>query len=111
MKNMFAATKHIAEQDEFQIQYILFCLLQDCLYTGASSPFMCKHYDMMHSDEKYKKKYELIREKHGLLDHELVQLNRKRLINALEDLITGGGKKKFTDVIKQINFSMHGGFY
>ena len=111
MSNMVAATKHIAEQDEGQIQYILFCLLQDSMYTGSSSPFMCKHYDMMHSDEKYKEKYDLLRDVHGLFDYELVPLNRKRLVNALEEFISGGGKKKFTDVIKQINFSMHGGFY
>ena len=72
---------------------------------------MCKHYDMMHSDEKYKEKYDLLRDVHGLFDYELVPLNRKRLVNALEEYISGGGKKKFTDVIKQINFSMHGGFY
>ena len=55
MSNMVAATKHIAEQDEGQIQYILFCLLQDSMYTGSSSPFICKHYDMMHGDENTKK--------------------------------------------------------
>ena len=46
-----------------------------------------------------------------LEDYQLAPLNRKKLLGAFEDVITGGGRKRFTNVLSQIKHSQETGEY
>ena len=62
---------------------------------------------MYKRDEDFYKK-----ETNGVLeDYQLAPLDRKRLFNGMEDLITSGGRKKFVGVLSQLKQSYENGEY
>ena len=57
-------------------------------------------------------KISIKKETNGVLeDYQLAPLDRKRLFNGMEDLITGGGRKKFVGVLSQLKQSYENGEY
>ena len=83
-------------------QYILFCLLQDTLYNNTTNPIFSQLYKQnlytRYADEP-------------LVDVELCPLNRKRLMSGMENLITGGGRRRFVGVLNSVDKSFHTGEY
>ena len=103
MKNFIYGIDHLMNEDEITQHYIYFILLQECLYNKATSPLIAQMYDR--DDDFYKADVD------GLEDYQLAPLLRKKLLEAFEDLITGGGRKKFVNVISQIKQSQEVGAY
>jgi hypothetical protein len=83
-------------------QYILFCLLQDTLYNGTSNPIF---------SQLYKQDLYTRYDEEPLVDVELAPLNRKRLMSGMENLITGGGRRRFVGVLNSVDKSFHTGEY
>jgi hypothetical protein len=83
-------------------QYILFCLLQDTLYNSTTNPIF---------SQLYKKDLYTRYDDEPLVDVELAPLNRKRVMEGLQELITGGGRRKFVGVLGNIDKSFHRGEY
>ena len=100
MKNFQYGISEIVELPSNTQQYILFCLLQDTLYNSTTNPIFSQLYkqDLYERDEL-------------LVDVELAPLNRKRLLDATQELITGGGRKKFVGVLNSIDKSFSTGEY
>jgi hypothetical protein len=83
-------------------QYILFCLLQDTLYNSTTNPIF---------SQLYKQDLYTRYDDEPLVDVELAPLNRKRVMESLQELITGGGRRKFVGVLGNIDKSFHRGEY
>ena len=83
-------------------QYILFCLLQDTLYNSTTNPIF---------SQLYKQDLYTRYDDEPLVDVELAPLNRKRVMESLQELITGGGRRKFVGVLGNIDKSFHKGEY
>ena len=92
MKNMVDGIQQMVNAHPSTQSWIFFILLQDCLYNKTTSPFFVEMYKR---DEDFYKK-----ETNGVLeDYQLAPLDRKNLFNGMEDLITGGGRKKFVGIL------------
>ena len=100
--NITYGINEILELPKETQQYILFCLLQDTLYNNTSNSIFSQLYKQnlytRYADEP-------------LVDVELCPLNRKRLMSGMENLITGGGHRKFVGVLNSIHKSFHTGVY
>ena len=83
-------------------QYVLFCLLQDTLYNDTTNPI----FSQLYKQDLYTRE-----DDDPLVDVELSPLNRKRVLKGLEELITGGGRKKFVGVLNSVEKSFHTGEY
>tara|TARA_Y100001960_G_scaffold313018_1_gene375444 strand:+ start:381 stop:767 length:387 start_codon:yes stop_codon:yes gene_type:complete len=103
MKNFKYGIGELLNEDEITQHYIYFILLQECLYNKTTSPFLSQMYQR--DDDFYKKDVD------GLEDYQLAPLLRKKLLDAFEELLTGGGRKKFVNVISQIKKSLEVGEY
>lgn len=104
MKNFVYGIDELVNEDTTTQHYLFFILLQDTLYNGTTSPFFSQ---MFKRDEDFYK----VDTDGGLEDYQLAPLLRKKLLEAFEDLITGGGRKKFTNVLSQIKHSQEIGEY
>jgi hypothetical protein len=102
MGNISYGISEILELPKDTQQYILFCLLQDTLYNNTTNPIFSQLYKQdlytRYTDEP-------------LVDVELCPLNRKRVMNGLQELITGGGRRRFVGVLNSIDKSFHTGEY
>ena len=102
MGNISYGISEILELPKDTQQYILFCLLQDTLYNNTTNPIFSQLYKQnlytRYADEP-------------LVDVELCPLNRKRLMSGMENLITGGGRRRFVGVLNSVDKSFHTGEY
>ena len=104
MKNFVYGIQQMVNEHPSTQTWIFYILLQDCLYNTTTSPFFSQMYQR---DEDFYKK-----ETNGVLeDYQLAPLDRKRLFNGMEDLITSGGRKKFVGVLNQLKQSYENGEY
>ena len=104
MKNFVYGIQQMVNEHPSTQTWIFFILLQDCLYNKTTNPFWVEMYQR---DEDFYKK-----ETNGVLeDYQLAPLDRKKLFNGMEDLITGGGRKKFVGILSQMKQSYENGEY
>ena len=104
MKNMVDGIQQMVNAHPSTQSWIFFILLQDCLYNRTTNPFIA---EMYRRDEDFYKK-----ETDGVLeDYQLAPLDRKKLFDGMEDLITGGGRKKFVGILSQMKQSYENGEY
>ena len=96
-KNFSKGVDEILNLSPLTQKYLWFCVLNECLYTTESNPFLTQMYksDGFYDDENPE----------GLEDVCLVPMNRARLIEGMKSLLMNGGKKKFTDTLRTINES------
>jgi hypothetical protein len=96
-KNFSKGTDEILNLPIQTQKYLWYCVLNECLYTTESNPFLTQMYksDGFYDDENPE----------GLEDVHLVPMNRARLVEGMKSLLMNGGKKKFTDTLKQIEDS------
>ena len=102
MKNIQYGISQILELSNETQQYILFCLLQDTLYNDTTNPI----FSQLYKQNLYTRYVD-----EPLVDVELSPLNRKRVMDGLEELITGGGRRKFVGVLNSVDKSFHTGEY
>ena len=100
MKNLIYGIQQIIELPEQTQQRLLFCVLQETLYNPTTNPFLYQ----MYKDDPFP-------EETSMNDTELIPLNRNRLFAGIENLITGGGRKKFVGVLNSIDKSISTGEY
>ena len=104
MKNFVYGIQQMVNEHPSTQTWIFYILLQDCLYNKTTNPFWVEMYKR---DEDFYKKETI-----GVLeDYQLAPLDRKRLFNGMEDLITGGGRKKFVGILSQMKQSYEKGEY
>ena len=104
MKNFVYGIQQMVNEHPSTQTWIFYILLQDCLYNKTTNPFWVEMYKR---DEDF---YKI--ETNGVLeDYQLAPLDRKRLFNGMEDLITSGGQKKFDGVLNQLKHSYEHGEY
>ena len=104
MKNFVYGIQQMVNEHPSTQTWIFYILLQDCLYNKTTNPFWVEMYKR---DEDFYKK-----ETNGVLeDNQLAPLDRKRLFNGMEDLITGGGRRKFVGILSQLKHSYENGEY
>jgi len=94
MRNFVHGIKVLVNEDEKTQHYIFFILLQECLFNKTTSPAFLEMYKR--DDTFYK-----VDTDGGLEDYQVAPLHRKKLKEAFEDLITGGGRSKFTNILKE----------
>ena len=102
MKNIQYGISQILELSNETQQYILFWLLQDTLYNTTTNPI----FSQLYKQDLYTRYVD-----EPLVDVELSPLNRKRVMDGLEELITGGGRRKFVGVLNSVDKSFHTGEY
>ena len=102
-KNFSKGTDEILNLPPLTQKYLGFCVLNECLYTTESNPFLSQMYK---TDGLYRE------EDCDILDDvQLVPMNRARLVEGMKSLLMNGGKKKFTDTLKTIDESADKGDY
>tara|TARA_B100001964_G_C14190464_1_gene580810 strand:- start:838 stop:1209 length:372 start_codon:yes stop_codon:yes gene_type:complete len=104
MKNLVYGIQELVNEDPTTQHYLFFILLQDTLYNGTTSPFFAQMYNR---DEDFYK----VDTDGGLEDYQLAPLHRKKLLGAFEDVITGGGRRKFTNILSELKQSFEKGEY
>ena len=97
LKNFIKGVDEILDLPSGQQQYLWFCMLNECLYTQESNPFLAQMYK---SDGLYD-----VDDAEPLEDYQLVPMNRARLIEGMKTFLMNGGKKKWTDTLRIINES------
>ena len=100
MKNLIYGIQQIIELPEITQQRLWFCVLQETLYNPTTNPFL----HQMYKDDPFP-------EETSMNDTELIPLNRNRLFAGIENLITGGGRKKFVGVLNSIDKTYNTGEY
>ena len=111
MKNMVDGIQQMVNAHPSTQSWIFFVLLQDCLYNKTTNPFFVEMYRRDEDFYKVDTDGGLEYLTNNLEDYQLGHLDRKRLINGMEDLITGGGLKKFVGVLNQLKHSYENGEY
>ena len=96
-KNFSKGIDEILNLDHINQKYLWYCVLNECLYTTESNPFLSQMYKSNVMDWEDGKPL--------LEDVQLVPMNRARLIEGMKSLLMNGGKKKFTDTLKRIEDS------
>tara|TARA_Y100000593_G_C4171820_1_gene267431 strand:- start:228 stop:614 length:387 start_codon:yes stop_codon:yes gene_type:complete len=99
MRNFKYGIEQLVNEDTLTQHYIFFTLLQECLYNETTIPYIQQMY---HRDIDFYK----VDDTDDLEDYQLIPLQRKKLLEAFEEVITGGGRKKFTNVISKIKQSL-----
>jgi len=99
MRNFKYGIEQLVNEDTLTQHYIFFTLLQECLYNKTTIPYLQQMY---HRDIDFYK----VDDTDDLEDYQLIPLQRKKLLEAFEEVITGGGRKKFTNVISKIKQSL-----
>ena len=111
MKNMVDGIQQMVNAHPSTQSWIFFVLLQDCLYNKTTNPFFVEMYRRDEDFYKVDTDGGLEYLTNNLEDYQLAPLDRKRLINGMEDLITGGGRKKFVGILSQLKQSYEKGEY
>jgi hypothetical protein len=96
-RNFSKGIEEILNLDPASQKYLWYCVLNECLYTTESNPFLSQMYKSNEMDGEF--------EKPLLEDVCLIPMNRARLIEGMKSLLMNGGKKKWTDTLKTINES------
>ena len=96
-KNFSKGIDEILYLDHLNQKYLWYCVLNECLSTTESNPFLTQMYKSNGMDWEYDKPI--------LEDVQLVPMNRARLIEGMKSLLMNGGKKKFTDTLRAIEES------
>ena len=111
MKNFVYGIQQMVNESSNTQSWIFFILLQDCLYNRTTNTFFSQMYKR--DEDFYKIDTDGVLEflTDNLEDYQKGHLDRKRLINGMEDLITGGGRKKFVGVLSQLKQSYENGEY
>ena len=99
MRNFKYGIEQLVNEDTLSQHYIFFTLLQECLYNQTTIPYLQQMY---HRDIDFYKTDDT----DDLEDYQVVPLHRKKLLQAFEDVITGGGRKRFTNVVAEIRKSV-----
>ena len=99
MRNFKYGIEQLVNEDTLTQHYIFFTLLQECLYNETTIPYIQQMY---HRDIDFYK----VDDTDDLEDYQLIPLQRKKLLEAFEEVITGGGRKKFTNAISKIKQSL-----
>jgi len=84
----------INENPDFQY-YLLWIFFNNSLFNKTTNPFL---------DQHLRENYNEI-EKEDIFDFYLTVMNKKRLLQAVEDFVTGNGGARFKKVLKEINQS------
>tara|TARA_Y100000588_G_scaffold312220_1_gene338775 strand:+ start:533 stop:961 length:429 start_codon:yes stop_codon:yes gene_type:complete len=108
MRNFKYGIEQLVNEDENTQKHIYFILLQECLYNKTTSPFLSQMYQR---DEDFYKVDNDGADTQHLDDYQLAPLLRKKLLEAIEEVITGGGRKKFRNVISKIKQSQEVGAF
>jgi hypothetical protein len=95
--NFSKGIEEIMDLPQQNQKYLWYCVLNECLYTTESNPFLTQMYK---SDGFYD-----VNDCEGLEDVCLIPMNRARLVEGMKSLLMSGGRKKFTDTLKTINDS------
>ena len=111
MKNFVYGIQQMVNAHPSTQSWIFFVLLQDCLYNKTTNPFFVEMYRRDEDFYKVDTDGGLEYLTNNLEDYQLGHLDRKRLINGMEDLITGGGLKKFVGALNQLKHSYENGEY
>lgn len=96
-KNFSKGVDEILNLNPLDQKYLWYCVLNECLYTTESNPFLTQMYKSNELDYEDGKPL--------LEDVQLVPMNRARLVEGMKSLLMNGGRKKFTDTLKTINES------
>ena len=96
-KNFKKGIDEILNLPTTEQHYLWHCVLNECLYTTESNPFLSQMYK---SDGFYD-----VDDCEGLEDVCLLPMNRARLVEGMKTLLMSGGRKKFADILKQIESS------
>ncbi len=104
MKNFVYGVQEMVNSHPNIQHWIFFILLQDCLYNKTTNPFFAQMYQR---DEEFYK----VETDDGLEDYQLAPLDRKRLLNGMEELIISGSRKKFVGILEQLKQSYEKGEY
>lgn len=98
-KNLFRAVEqtsdYLNENTDLQ-KYILWMFFNESIFNKTTSPFL---------DQHLRGNYTEI-EKEYFLGFYLTTMNKKRLLEAVEEFITGSGGAKFKKVLNNINQSL-----
>ncbi len=97
MNNFMSGIRELVNVDDKTQYYIFFILLHECLYNKTTSPVFLEMYKR--DDSFYK-----VDTDGELEDYQIAPHQRKRLIEGLEGLVTGGGRKKFVNILQELEF-------
>ena len=111
MKNFVYGIQQMVNEHPSTQTWIFYILLQDCLYNRTTNTFFSQMYKRDKDFYKIDTDGGLEFLTDNLEDYQKGHLDRKRLINGMEDLITGGGRKKFVGVLNQLKQSYENGEY
>ena len=100
MKNFSFGLSELIELPKNTQMYLWGCVLQQSLFNQTTNPFW---------NEMYKN--DLYPDETDMEDVKLSPLNKKRLENSMEELITTGCRRKFVGVLNSIDKSFHTGEY
>tara|TARA_Y100000593_G_scaffold90822_1_gene178113 strand:+ start:3370 stop:3750 length:381 start_codon:yes stop_codon:yes gene_type:complete len=95
MRNFKYGIEQLVNEDTITQHYIFYILLQESLYNETTIPYLEKMY---HRDIDFYK----VDDTDDLMDYQIVPLHRKQLLEAFEAVITGGGRKRFSNVVSNI---------
>ena len=93
MRNFMCGIRELVDVDKKTQHYIFFVLCQECLFNQTTTPFFLEMYKR--DDFFYKKDTDC-----GLEDYQIAPHHRKQLMEGLQDLIVGGGRKKFLNILQ-----------
>ena len=105
MKQFVYGTTQITELPKQTQIYLWGVVLQQTLYNQTTNPFwveMYKQEENLYPNDEYSIEMD---------DVKLLPLIKKKLENALEDLITTGGRRKFVGVLNSIDKTFNTGEY
>ena len=97
IKNFQKAIDEILQLERHKQQYLWFVVLNECLYSSASNPFLAKMYARDGLSD--------VTDFDSLEDVHLVPMNKARLVEGLRNYLLSSGKKKWTDTLKKIDES------
>ena len=111
MKNMVYGIQEMVNSHPSTQSWIFFILIQDWLYNRTTNTFFSQMYQRDKEFYKIETDDGLEFLTNNLEDYQLAPLDRKKLFNGMEDLITGGGRKKFVGILSQLKQSYEKGEY
>jgi hypothetical protein len=100
LSNIHYGITQLIDVSEHHQKNLWYMVLQDCLYNQTTSSFLHQMY------EKDVFPYE-----EEMPDTQITPLLRKKLFNAFENLVAGGGRSKFRGVLKSIELTLETGEY
>ncbi len=119
--NLIGGLKQISELDQDVQHFILFNLtVNDTLYNQHTNSHINKYFLALEHDEDFRKSIKDGNEKHPynsnasssypeLWDFQTSPMIRGKILSGLQELITGGGKKKWEKVLREISNTFNEG--